>query len=138
MKNSIDASIEFHFKGERYSPSMTIDLDQFMSTPHENHDRLAAIYLLLASGNNIDTYSYQYEIMLAGTIQFSNATGIASDYLCDGNFDLAGMETALNEQKIIGELQIIAKKYLSIEDLTEQPDLKTALIAAYTSGKNKS
>lgn len=137
MKNQIDASIEFYYKGERYSPTVTIDLDQFMATHQENHDHLTPIYSLLASKNNIDTYSYQYEIMLAGTIQFSNATGIATDYLCDGVFDIAGIETALHEQIIIKQLQPIAKQYLSIDDLAQHPDLKAALMAAYMLKKNK-
>ena len=30
MKNSVVASVEFYFKGERFAPSLEIDLDRLM------------------------------------------------------------------------------------------------------------
>lgn len=137
-ENKIVAKIEFYFKGECYTPEATINLDHLMETSQENHDRLASIYLRLANEGNIDTYSYQYEVMLAETIQFSQATGIAASYCQDGIFSMDDFKNAWHDNTILNHIQSIAKQHMAIDDLSQHPDLKTALTEAYILGKSKS
>src|SRR5665811_1614089 len=83
MKNSIDASVEFSFKGEDYTYKTSIDLDQLL----RDHDTLPSIHAILARLHSIDTYSYLYEVMQEAEIEFSNPHGLTADYLVDGKFD---------------------------------------------------
>jgi hypothetical protein len=100
MKNKIVASVEFYFKGERYSPKTTIDLDLLMKSQNNSQDALALMHPMLAKENGIDLYSYEFEIMLEEPIQFSEATGIATDYLRDGQFFIEDFKKAWQEEKV--------------------------------------
>ncbi|MCK4706914.1 MAG: hypothetical protein KAT90_15675 [Gammaproteobacteria bacterium] len=131
MKNTIVISAEFFFKGEKLSPSMMIDLDSHIRSKNS----LAALYPLLAKSNNIDLYSYEYEILQAENLMFSEAMGLAAPFLENGVFDIDAFEQALHDKNIIETVSTIAKTILSIDDLDTQPVLKTALIEAYKLGQ---
>jgi len=137
-KNIIVASIEFYFKGKRYTAETIIDLDYLLETSRENHDRLALIYSRLAKEGNIDTYSYEYEVMQEETIQFSQATGVAANYCENGVFSMGDFEKAWHENIALNHIKSIAKQHLAIDDLSQHTDLKTALTEAYLLGKSKS
>ncbi|MCU7930480.1 MAG: hypothetical protein KZQ90_06745 [Candidatus Thiodiazotropha sp. (ex Codakia rugifera)] len=132
MKNSIDVSATFSFKGEVHAPSATIDLDDCMATS----GALPSIHTLLAKLNNIDTYSYQFEVMALSEIHYRNARGLAKQYLKDGLFNTAGFEVAWQEDQITRLLQPIASNILGIEDLNDHTDLKAALLQAYKLGSD--
>ena len=134
MKNNIVISVEFYFKGEKLSPSMVIDLDDHIQT-QRGYDSL---YPLLARSNNIDLYSYEYEIMLAEELVFSEATGLASAFIEGGEFDFVAFEQALQDENITKVISQIASDHLSVDDLSSQPDLKSALIEAFKHGKKSS
>jgi hypothetical protein len=86
MKNIIDASVEFYFQGERYSPAATIELD-----PYINREAgLPQLQQILAKLNNIDLMSYQYEIMLGENVQINNAEGLVANFVTEGQLDEAG------------------------------------------------
>lgn len=131
MKNRIDVRVEFSFKGEVFSPSATINLDAMV----ENDGGLTGIYALLARENNIDTYSYLYEVMQASDLRFNNPVGLAESCFIDGSFDLSKFKQFSNQETILAILRPIAKKYLDIDDLDQQPGLKSALIESYNAGK---
>jgi hypothetical protein len=131
MKNSIDALIEFSYKGETYSLSSHIDLDQFM----EQQSSLPSFHAILARDNRIDTYSYLYEVMAESEVQFANAQGIAINFLNGGDFDQEGFITAWQESRILGLLQPIAARELGITDLDQHQPIKAALVQAYRLGK---
>ncbi|MCU7796312.1 MAG: hypothetical protein KZQ75_04180 [Candidatus Thiodiazotropha sp. (ex Myrtea spinifera)] len=131
MKNSIDISTAFSFKGEVHTPSATLDLDSHM----ESSGSLPPFHALLASTNDIDTYSYLYEVMEMAAVQYSNAKGMAAEFLKDGAFDQAGFETAWRENKITQLLQPIARDYLGIDDIDNHTDLRAALLQAYKLGR---
>lgn len=131
MKNTITVSAEFFFKGEKFSPSMMIDLDAHIRSKND----LAMLYPLLAKSNNIDLYSYEYEILLAENLVFSEATGLAVPFLDNGIFDIDAFEQALLDKNIIETVSTVAKTILSIDDLDTQPVLKAALIEAYKLGQ---
>lgn len=131
MKNSIKASIEFHFKGELNSASATIDLDQLM----ERQVDLSTLHHMLATEAKIDQYSYQYEMLMAEEIRFSDAQGLVADFVADGRLDNAGFRQAWHEQKMLEQLQAIAQEHLAVDDLENKPELQKALVAAFKLGK---
>ncbi|MBI5430314.1 MAG: hypothetical protein HY938_07640 [Nitrosomonadales bacterium] len=131
MKNSIDAHIEFSFKGETHSLTSTLDLDQLF----EYRDSLPAIHALLAREHGIDTYSYLYEVMQAEEIEFRNAQGIAADFMADGVFNHEAFAAGWQDRKILTLLQPIASRELDIADLEQNQALKNALIQAYNLGR---
>ena len=131
MSNHITASVEFYFKGEKHSASIELDMDQHMHVSGELPD----LYPILARTMDVGAYSYEYEMMLAETIMFSDAKGLIADFVSEGHLDLAAFNTVWSESIVIEKLQDIAKQHLSIDDIDQQPDLKNALIAAYRLGE---
>jgi len=133
MKNTIVAYIEFSFKGERLTPSTIIDLDHIM----EQNGTLNAIYSILARSNNIDTYSYEYEIMQSVEVTYKDPQGIAEKHLIDGSFAFENFQNDWHYNKTIELLNDIAKKHLSIDDIEQHDDIKNALLEAYNHGKTE-
>lgn len=132
MKNIVTASIKFSFKGEEHSPSITIELDQYL----EGGNSLPDLCSLIAKENHHDLYSYEYEMMQAQDIIFSNPQGLVADFIHDGLLNFEGLHTAFHENKIFDKLQNIAKEQMQVENLEQQPNLKEALLQAYALGKN--
>lgn len=131
MKNSIDAHVEFSFKGESYAPYATIALDELL----EHHGAIPPLHAILAEKNGIDTYSYLYEVMEQAEIFFDNARGLAADFLIDGRFDTEAFVAQWHENQVLGLLQAIALRE-GFKDLEHHPALKNALLQAYLAGKN--
>jgi len=130
QKNSIDACVEFSFKGEDYRYTSSIDLDQLLL----QHGSLPSFHVILAKLHKLDTYSYLYEVMEATEIEFSNPAGCAANYLFDGEFDPSALAADWHAAKVSILLQPIAARELGINDLNEHPELKRALMAAYSLG----
>ncbi len=131
LNNSIDAHIEFSFKGETHSLTSSIDLDQNME-----HDlSMPSFHAILARGHKIDTYSYLYEVMQETEIEFNNAQSIAAMFLHGGTFDYDGFATCWQEHKVTDLLKPIALHELGIADLDQNQELKNALIQAYFLGR---
>jgi hypothetical protein len=72
--NSIDAHIEFSFKGETYSLTSPLDLDRML----DKYIDPPSLHHVLAVEHGINTYSYLYEVMEVEEIEFGNATGLAA------------------------------------------------------------
>ncbi len=130
LHNTIDAHIEFSFKGGTHSLTSNIDLDQIMEHDHS----MPSFHAILARDHQIDTYSYLYEVMQEMEIEFRNAQGIAAMFLHDGTFDYDGFAASWQEHKVLALLQPIATRELGIADLDEHPGLKNALVQAYNLG----
>jgi hypothetical protein len=130
-KNTIEASVSFSFKGEDYSYSSCIDLDQLLSL----HDSLPSIHAVLARQHAIDTYSYLYEVMLEAEIEFASPEGYAADYMIDGEFDLNSLAYNWLTAKAMAQVIPIAQKELGIDDLRQHSALCRALVDAYLLGK---
>ena len=81
--------------------------------------------------NRIDSYSYQYEILLDSPLYFAHATGLAEQFVADGQFDFAGFLVANSEGNLVSQLQKIAQEALGIADFSEHGALKQALLRAY-------
>lgn len=132
MSNTITASIEFYFKGIRHAGSLEVDLDQYMLATGAVPDFVA----LLADHMNIDQYSYEYEMMQVETVLYSHARNLAADYVHEGVFDAGAFEAAWSGDRIHQQLQEIAQRMLSIDDLHARPELKAALLEAYRFGES--
>lgn len=132
MKNTVTASIHFSFKGENHSPSITIELDRYIKST----GTLPDLYQLIARENDFDLYSYEYEMMQAQDIVFSNPQGLVAEFINNGVLDFTAFKSVFEQQKILNQLHDIAKEQMQVENLGQQPDLKEALLQAYRLGKN--
>jgi len=132
MKNSIDATVTFSFKGETYTPSTTIDLDALM----REHDSLPRLHHILAMTNKIDTYSYLYEVMEQSPIRFFNAQGPVADFVDNEMLDVEGFQQQWLQRRITDKLQAISSRVLDIDDLDNHAELKKALLEAYDCGRS--
>ncbi len=130
MRNKTTVSIRFCFKGQAHEPSLELDMDEFMG----NSGRLSDIYVSLAKAGGFDLYSYEYEMMQAEDIIFSNASGLIAQFVSDGVIDMPTFELAWKESTLLKKLAVIAKEELSIDDLDERPAIRQALISAYNLG----
>ena len=132
MGNSFVVTMEFFFKGEKYTPSATINLDEYM----RRDVGFPPFYTILARANGIDPYSYQYEMMEMEEASFSKATGFVVDYLADGVLDMDGLQRRWHEEEVLKIVREIAQRTMDIDDLGLHPELKSALVEAYQSGKS--
>lgn len=131
MKNIVTASIKFSFKGENHNPSLRLDLNDYMRTS----GLFPNLYPLIAKENNFDMYSYEYEMMQAEQIIFSDAEGLIENFIVDGVLDTDAFAAAYLEEKILEKLVLISERHMTINDLSQHPELKQALLEAYHLGK---
>lgn len=129
--NSIDMRVEFSFKGETYDLRSRLELDTHLSRYGHLPDDL---YELMAIEHQIDPISYLYEVMQVEQILFSNPQGFAADFLHGDDFDLDGFAAHWHKHQITLLVSPIAKRYLGIDDLEQQPALRDALVQAYRLG----
>jgi len=130
MNNHITVSIEFYFKGKKISSSIELDVDTHMQAS----GRLPDLYPLLARAINLDLYSYEYEMMQAETVVFKQAKGLIANHVDEGVLDIPAFESAWSENTVIEKLQSIAQQKLSIDDLEQHPEIKSALLEAFRLG----
>jgi len=134
MKNQITANVEFSYKGDVFTLSTIIDLDNSMA----QQDLLPSIHRMIAQENKIDTYSYLYEVMEQAEIIFTNAQGLTTQFLSDTHFDFSAFQGVLRETRHDQMCQEIAATEMGVNDLDKYPGLKSALIKAYELGKKDS
>jgi hypothetical protein len=127
MKNTIEVYTQFDYQGSSIKSNMTLDLDAHIQTL----DDVPAIPVLLAKANHIDSYSYQYEILLDSPLCFGNATGQAAQFLVNGEFDFVGYLAANSKVSLVTQLQTIAQEELGVTDFSEHAALRQALLRAY-------
>ena len=132
MKNTIKVTIPFSFKGMDYTPSAVIDLDKFVLTGQT----IDSIFQIVARQNNIDAYSYEYEVLESAALIFSEPTGLAVDYLSANHFDFSAFKQCQKENSMQKNIQQIAEDVLGINDLDDvsHKQIKQALIKAYQAG----
>ena len=132
MKNILTASIHFSFKGKELSPSMTVELEPYL----EGSGNFPNLCSLIAKANNHDAYSYEYEMMQAAEIKYSDAQGLVAEFINDeGQLDVAAFEAAWNENKALIKLLAVAEEHMNITDFSDHLELKKALLEAYMLGK---
>jgi hypothetical protein len=133
MKNTIKVTIPFSFKGVEHTPSTVIDLDTFIL----GEQTLDNAYQIVANENKIDNFSYEYEVLQSSAMLFSDAKGLAVDFLKDNYFDLEGFKNQSAQGDVENLLQDIANSVLNIDDLENSPEIKQALMQAYQAGLSK-
>ncbi len=131
MSNTVKASVVFCYKGETHSPSIMIELDEYL----EVSDTLPDLYPVIAKANNHDLYSYEFEMMQAQSIIFSEATGMVAEFITDGLLDIDAFVQAWKDCECLSVLAQIANDILSVDDLEKRPELKQALLEAYRLGQ---
>ena len=131
MKNIITASIHFSFKGKELSPSLTVELDQYL----EGAGSFPNLCSLIAQANNHDLYSYEYEMMQEAEIKYSDAQGLVAEYINEGQLDVEAFEAAWTENKALIKLLAVAEEHMNITDFSQHIELKKALLEAYMLGK---
>lgn len=95
---------------------------------------MPALYPLIASENNIDLYSYEYEIMQAETVIISHADGLVANYVENGILDIEAFELAWKEQQIHTTIRHIVEQHKLAHVLQQYPEIETTLIEIYKSG----
>lgn len=130
MKNRITVQIIFSYRGTTYQPSATIELDRYL----EKNQSIPDFLPIVAKENNIDSYSYEYEVMQMGEYQYLDAEGLVGDFCNLHEFDGAGFAAAWKQQNLINQLAEIAHKQLGVDDLSTQQSLQQALLEAYKLG----
>ena len=131
--NSIEVSVSFSFQGEQHEPRAVIDLDLCSAEEGESPN----FHMLLARAQGIDTYSYLYEVMEMSEIRFDHPVGLAGQCMEDGVFNWSCFDALRREQTFPKNLREIAREILMVDDLDGQPELKQALLAAYSAGHGK-
>lgn len=131
MKNIITASVHFSFKGKRHSPSITIELEKYINSTGE----LPNLCQLIAKKNSFDMYSYEYEMMQSEEIVFTEPSGLVENFITDGKLDIDAFIAAYLEEKVLEKLVLITERHMLINDLSEHPELKQALLEAHQLGK---
>lgn len=131
MKSIVTISIHFYYKGEKHSPSLTVELDEHMQTITDH----SSFYPLLAKAHNYDLYSYEYEMMQAEPLTYSDAQGLVAEHIKNGELDLQAFKNAWQEKNILSQLQVVASNILQIDDLSKSPELEKALLEAYNLGQ---
>ena len=132
--NSIDAELEFDFKGERFSPRVTIDLDAYFQAGRD----IVYIYDMLATSIGIDEHRHEYDVMVMQDVVFSHPQGYAQGFVHDGQVDWQGLKQAWQtniEKSEHDEVLELAKSYFSEQELADNPKLLQALTQVYKQNK---
>ncbi len=127
MANKVKVSAEFSYQGQVYALTVNLDLDDFDAVDNI-HD---LILIKLAKAHQIDTYSYQFEVLQQSALKFEQAEGLVADYIDNDCLDYAAFKKAQKEALIFKKIAKIAKIHLDINDLNTHPKLKQALIECY-------
>jgi len=127
--NSIDIGVDFSYQGKHYTPSITLDLDNYI-----DKNEASNFYQLIAATHQIDTYSYLYEVMESSTLNYTNPQGLAVSFFQENDFDLADYKKHWEQKQILNKLQKIFIDEGETSDLDENPALKNMLLKAYQLG----
>jgi hypothetical protein len=129
MKHSLHASVSFDYQGKSYALQSVINIENIIF----HQDFYQSIYLQLAQDHGIDLYSYQLEVMMDQTIQFSNAQGCAEGCIENQSLDLRRLRQCCEQALCLGRIEIVAEKHLNSSEMTQS--VKKALIEAYELGR---
>ena len=128
-KHSLLASLSFDFQGKHYALQSVIDIEKNIF----HKDFYQSIYLQIAQENDIDLYSYQLEVMMDQTIDFSNAKGCAKGCIDNSGVNLDQLRQHYDNVVCSEHLEVVATNYLGSSEVTQ--NVKKALIEAYKLGR---
>ncbi|OIO73687.1 MAG: hypothetical protein AUJ57_03955 [Zetaproteobacteria bacterium CG1_02_53_45] len=130
-KCTVVASLEFDFRGERFSPGITIDLNRLMLRQGD----LNGLHDMLAESIGLDAYRHEYDVMVLEDITFSEPTGLACKFVHEGHLNFDGFIQTWEREQILAAIRPIAAKHLDIDDLTKHEAIEKALIESYRTGQ---
>ena len=133
MNNSLTVEIRFSFRGENFAPQATVELDEYL----QKGQPIPPFFSLVARANQIDVYSYQYEVMEMGEYHYFNATGLAAEFCHGDRFDAEGFSAAWRQQRMQQGLQKIAREILDLENLPADDKIFLAMQQAYRLGQQQ-
>ena len=132
MSHMITISLTFSFKGNTYTPSISIDLDQWM----QRGANIDELHHQLAESIGYGPYSHEYDVLMMSDIEFSSDDEYVKQYINQTMLDIKGYKAAWHEQQITSKVMQIAEKHLSSDQLKDAA-IRQALIACYRSGQQK-
>ena len=132
VTHSLLASLSFDYQGKSHTLQSVINIENIIS--HE--DFYQSIYLQLAQEHDIDLYSYQLEIMMDQTIQFSQAKGCAESCIDNQSLDLVLLRQRYEQVFCLEQIEVVTAKHLNSSEMTG--GVKKALIEAYQLGRASS
>jgi len=128
---SVTASLSFDFRGQRFTPSVRVDLHAMMVKKQP----ISHLYDLLGASIGLDAYRHEYDVMVMNDIIFSEPAGLACDFVNNGQLDFDAFSRAWQQQQTLTAIAPIARKHLNIDNLDQHPDIRNALIESYQAGQ---
>jgi len=128
---SVTASLSFDFRGQTFKPAIEVDLHQVLSTQQD----LNNLHHLLAASIGLDVYRHEYDVLIMQEIIFSQATGLAREFISDGKLDFNSFIAVWQQQQVLSAIHPIAQQHLDISDLSQHENIRKALIASYQAGQ---
>jgi len=127
MKNSVQVSLVFYFKGEKFNPQIELDLDTYFLKKYD----IKSIYDLLAKHIGLDAYRHEYDVMVLEHLVYTEPTGIAEAFVHDEEIDWAGLMDAYKKAEEHKAIQALAQTHFSEEELEANPKLLAAMMDVY-------
>jgi len=131
MINSVQTSIVFYFKGERFNPQIELNLNTYFQKDYD----ITNIYDLLAHDIGLDSYRHEYDVMVMEKITYSAPKGIAEDHVVDGDIDWISLEAAYHRAREYQAVQALAQVHFSEAELGANPKLMAAMMDVYQKTK---
>ena len=131
MNNRVTASIEYSFKGETKTLRSEFDIDALMT----EHREMPSLNDLIARKHGFDSYSYEYDVILAEEVIFEEASGPIAGFIENGELDVHAFSEHWDATIADRKLQEIAARLLNVDSLDEHPALKAALREAWDHGQ---
>lgn len=128
--NTVTATIEFDYQGKHYDLKTVIDIDHMI----HHDDFFNSVCISIARANDIDTYSYQLEVMLDQEIIFSNEKGCVVECVSNGNLDLDLLKESHQKTEFLPKVELIMAQHIPKDQHSEE--ITKALAAAYLMGKS--
>ncbi len=133
MNDSIRIHARFSFKGKIHQPEMVMDLDELAKIQHPND-----LYAVLARKNDIDLYSYEYEMLQAEALVFDQPKGRAAAFMQNGKPDWKALHANGKRAQQMAKLSHLARQHMGIEKLSDIPGLEKTLLEAWEMGAGQS
>lgn len=127
MRNLIKIRCEFSFRGQIFTPTLELNLDEIMT----QHRTLPDLYPLLAEHNQIGLYSYEYEMLEAEPLVVEALEGWVAAHIEDNRLDADGFVEAWHRQQLDQSFKTIVDQHGLDSD---NALLMTAMQQAYQLG----
>jgi hypothetical protein len=129
MRNLLNLKLTLSYQGQFHEFQGELDLDEQLN----RFSRLPDFHNWLARQHQVDSYSYLYESLEMEPVEIVSATGLAAEFIVDGEFQNDAFIKAWQAHKALPGLAALAKTHLNL-DLAQDETLKSLLLEAYQMG----